>query len=124
MSGTRLAEARHQRQQRVDGRFVGADEHAAAPQVAQLAHRRLGFFGEPHEALAVVLQHAPGVGQRAALRRPIEELLAQVVLEAADRLADRRLGAVHLGRGARKAALFGDGEKDPEGGQVHKFCLL
>ena len=45
--------------------FVGADEHAAAPQVAQLAHRRLGLLGQPHQPLRVVLQHAAGLGERA-----------------------------------------------------------
>ena len=52
----------------MDGRFVRADEHAAAAQIAKLAHRRLGLFGEPHEPLAVVLQHLAGVGQRPGLR--------------------------------------------------------
>ena len=79
------------------------------------------FFSEAHEPLPVVLQDAPGVGQRAALRRPIEELLAELVLEALDRLADRRLRPVHLRRRARKAALLGHGQKDPQGGQVHKL---
>ena len=124
MSGTRLPEPRHQRQQRVHRRFVGADQHAAAPQVAQLAHRRLGFFGQPHQPLAVVLQHPAGVGQRAALRRAVEQLLAEVVFEAPHRLADGRLGAVDLGRGARKAALFRNREEDPQGCQVHKLLII
>ena len=106
------------------GRFVGADEHAAAPQVAQLAHRRLGLLGEPHEPLPVVLQHAAGVGQRAALRRPVEQLLAEIVFEPPHGLADGRLGAVHLGRGARKAALLGDGEEDPQGCEIHKYDVI
>jgi hypothetical protein len=31
---------------------------------------------------------------------------------------------VNLGRGARKTALFGHREEDPQGGQVHKYRLL
>ena len=81
-------------------------EHAPAPQVAQLAHGRLGLLGEPHEPLAVVLQHPAGLGQRAVLRRAVEQPLAELVLEPAHRLADGRLRAVHLGRGAREAALL------------------
>ena len=121
MSGHALPEARHQRQQRVHGGLVGADQHAAAPQVAQLAHGRFGLLRQPDEPLPVVLQHPPRVGQRAALRRSVEQLLAEVDLEPPDRLADGGLGAVHLGRGAREAALLGDGEKDPQRGQVHKY---
>jgi hypothetical protein len=47
------AEAPDQRQQRVDGRFVGADQHASAPQVAQLPHGRFGLLGQTHETLPV-----------------------------------------------------------------------
>ena len=93
------------------GGFVGADEHAAAPQIAQLAHRRLSFLCEPHEALTVVLEHAARVGQRAAFRRAVEQVLTQVVLEAPDRLADRRLRAMDLGRGAGEAALLATARK-------------
>ena len=100
-------------------RFVGADQHAAAPQVAQIAHRRLGFLGEPDEPLPVVLEHPARLGQRAGLRRSIEQLLAQIGFEPPHRLADRRLGPVDLGRRAREAALLGDGEKDLQRGQIH-----
>ena len=105
--GVPLAEARDERQQRVDGGFVGADQHAPAPQIAQLAHGRL------------VLEHPPRFGQRPRFRGAIEQLLAQLDLEPADGLADRRLRAVHLRRGARKAALLGHGEKDLQRAQVH-----
>ena len=115
MSGNSLAEARHQRQQRVDGRLVGANQHAPAAQIAQLAHRRLGFLGQPHQPLPVVLQHPAGVGERAALRRSVEQLLAELVLETPHRLADGRLRAVHLGGGARETALVGHGQKDLAG---------
>src|SRR5262249_54308981 len=73
--------------------------------------------GRP-EPLTVVLQHAPRFGERAGLRRPVEQLLAEFDLEAAHRLADRGLGAVHLGRRARKAALVGDREEDLQRRQV------
>src|SRR6185369_5951690 len=100
------------------------DEHASAPQVAQFAHRGLSFFGKPHEPLAVVLQDLARVGEGAALRRAVEQLLAEVDLEAADRLADRRLRAVHFGRRTRETALLGDREKRLERRYVHKGGLL
>ena len=104
--GMRRAEALDQRQQRVHGRLVGADEHAAAPQIAQLAHRRLGLLGEPHAAAA----RSPAAARPASvsvpfLRRAVEQPLAELVLEPPDGLADRRLGAVQLlGRRARSCA--------------------
>ncbi len=113
------SELRHQRQERVHGRFVGADEHAAAAQVAQLAHGRLGLFRQTHEPLTVVLQHASSVRQRAALRRTVEQLLAQIGFEPADRLADRGLRSMHFGRGAGEAPLLRDGQKDAQGHEVH-----
>src|SRR5437773_6511131 len=86
-----LAESDNQRQQRVNRRLVGADEHAAAPQVAELADGRFGFFGQAHEPLPVVLQHLAGFGQGAGFRRSVEQLLPELDLEAPDRLADGRL---------------------------------
>ncbi len=56
--GIALTKPHDQRQQGVHGRFVRADQHAAAAQVAQVAHRRLGFLRQPDQPLPVVLQHA------------------------------------------------------------------
>ena len=78
----------------------------------------------PHETIAVVLQHPPRLGQRAVFRRAVEQLLAEVELEAAHGLADRRLRTVDLGGGPRKAPLLGHCEKGLEGSDVHKFALL
>jgi len=95
--GVALAEAADERQQRVHRRLVGADQHAAALQVAQLADGRFRFLGEPDEPLPVVLEHPARLGQRPGFRRPIEELLAELDLQTPHCLADRRLRAMHLG---------------------------
>ena len=58
-----------QRQHDVDRRFVGADEHAPALQVAQVADGGIGLLRQPHQPLRVVEQDAPGFGQLAVLRR-------------------------------------------------------
>jgi hypothetical protein len=108
----------------VDSRLVGADEHAPAPEVAQVADRRLRLLGEPDESMTVVLQHAACLGQGAGLRRAIEELLAQLHLEAAHGLADRRLGPMHLRRGAREAPLVRDGQEDLERGEIHRRRII
>ena len=115
-----LAELLDERQQHVDAAFVRSDQHAPALQIAQLANRELRLFRQPLQAFGVVPEHPPRLGQRAVLRRPIEEALADLVFEAADGLADGRLGPMQLGRGARKAALRGNGEKDAQFRQFHK----
>ena len=87
-------ELHHHGQQDVDGAFVGPDEHAAAFQVAQLADGGLGLVGEAKQAFAVVAQHAAGFGEAAVLGGAVDEALAEFVLEALERLADRRLRPV------------------------------
>ena len=116
-----LAEALDQRQEHVDRGLVGADEDPAALEVAQVADRRFGLFGEPHQTLRVVEEHPAGLGELAVLGRAIEEPLAEVVLETADRLADRRLRAMQARGGAREAALRGDGQKDLKLCEIHGF---
>ena len=122
--GQALPEASHQRQKGMDGSFVRADEHAAALEVAELAHRRLGFFREPNQPLPIILEHTPGIGERPALRRPVEQLLAELALQTPDRLTDGRLRPVHPRRGAREAALLRHRQEDVQRRQVHKIFLL
>ncbi len=58
------------------------------------------------------------------LYRPVEQLLPEVILEAADRLGDGRLRPMHFGGGPGEAALLRHRQEDPESGQVHKSVLL
>ena len=102
------------------GRLVGADEHAPAPQVAQLAHGRLGLLREAHQPLRRSRSSTrPASVSVPSLADAVEEPLAELVLEAPDGLADGRLGAVELGGGPREAALGGDGQEDLEFGEFH-----
>ena len=82
------------RQQDVHGALVGADQHAAAPQVLQLPHGARRFVLEPRQPLGVVEQNLARLRQLAALRGAVEQPLVEFVLEPLDRLADRRLRAV------------------------------
>ena len=104
----RLAEAGDQRQHGVHRRLVGANQHAAAAQVAQVLDRALGLLGQAQQALGVVAEEPAGVGQGGVLGGAVEQPLADAVLEPADRLADRRLGAVQLHRRPGEAPLGGD----------------
>ena len=73
----RLAEPRDERQHDMHGRLVGADQHAAAPQVAQVLHGDLRFLGKAQQPLGIVPQQAPGVGERGVFGRPVEQALAR-----------------------------------------------
>ncbi len=52
------------------------------------------------------------------------EVPAKVHFQTPDGLADGRLRAMHLGSGARKAALLGNGQERLQSGDVHKLSLL
>ena len=70
-----------------------------------------------------VLQHgAAGVGQNQILARPVDQFLAQFLLQPLQRQRDRRLRAQQFLRGAREALLRGDGQKDLKGMEFHE-CL-
>ena len=108
------------RQQRVHGGFVGPDDDPSAPHLLQLLHRGLGLAGEAEQALRVILEQAPRLGQRAVPGRPVEQALAQLVLDPSDRLADGGLGPVEPPGGGRKAPIRGNGQKRREIRQLHK----
>ena len=118
----RLAEARDQRQHGVHRRLVGADQHAAAAQVAQVLDRGLGLLRQPEQALGVVAQQPAGVGQGGVLGGAVEQALADALLEPADRLADGRLGAVQLHGRPGEAPLGGNLQK-PKFAQFHRLRL-
>ncbi len=102
----RLAESRDERQHGMHRGLVGPDEDPPAPQVAQVLHRALGLFGQAEQALGVVAEQAPGFGQGGVLGGAVEQPLPDAFLEAADRLADGRLGPVQL-HGRPGEAPFG-----------------
>jgi hypothetical protein len=97
----------------VHAAFIRSNQDAAALQVAKLAHRQLRFLCKTLKPFGVLAQNPSGFGKGAVFRRPIEQPLANFVLETADRLADGGLGSVKLGRGPGKAALGGDCQKHP-----------
>ena len=108
------------RQQAVHGRFVGAHDDPAAADLLELLDGGLRLAGQPEEALGVVLEQPAGLGQRAVAGRPVEQPLAQLVLDAPDRLADGRLGPVQPPGGGGKAPVGGNGEKRGQIRELHK----
>ena len=54
-------------------------------------------------------------GQRQPARAPVKELRAELILEAADLLADGRRRHVQLGRGPREAQVAGSGLEGDQG---------
>ena len=95
------------------------DDQLPAAQVPHVVERRQRLTLEVHQPLGVLEQHLPGIGEHAAPARPIEERLADLVLEPLDDLADGRLGPVERLRRLGEAALADDGHERFELEQVH-----
>src|SRR5262249_10327707 len=64
-----------------------------------------------------------GVGQAAPAVRAIEQADAELVLERADLLAERRLRHVQAGGRAREVQLLGDGDEVAEVAELHRDVL-
>ena len=109
-----------QERQQVQARqLVGGDHELPAPQIPHVVQRRQRLSAEVHQAFRVLEQDLARIGEHAAPARAIEERLADLVLELADDLADRGLGAVErLGR-LGEAALADDGDKRFELEEFH-----
>ena len=116
-------EALDVRQQAVHGRLVGAHDHAAAAHLLELLDGGLGLAGQPQQPLRVILEQTAGLGERAVPGRPVEQPLAQLILDPADRLADGRLGPVEAARRGGETPVRGDGEKRGQVRELHKLNL-
>src|SRR5262245_25354810 len=93
----------------------------------------MGSGGTPHRALCLLdlgqdrarvrEEGVPGVRQRDAARRALEERDAELVLELADAAAERRLRDVeHLG-GARDVARLRDGDEIAHLAEAHAASI-
>ena len=86
--GVPLAEAGDHRQQHMDRCLVCPDQDPPPSQVLELADRRLGFVPQLREALRVVEENLPGLGELSTLGGSIEQPLVQLVFQSPNRLAD------------------------------------
>jgi hypothetical protein len=99
-------------QQRVDGGFVGPDQHSALADLLELPDRGLGLAGQAEEPLRVLQEQRAGLGEDPGSRRAIEQPLAEFVLEPANGLADGRLCPMQLaGRGGETTLGRDQGER-------------
>ena len=117
----RLGEPVEKRKERMDRCLVGADDDTPATDLLELADRDLGICGEAQQPRRVLLQQPSRFGQGAVADRAIEQPVAELFLEAPNRLADRGLGAVELLCGHREAALGGNGDKCAQILQLHEM---
>ena len=120
----RLGEPVEEGQQRVHGRLVGTDDDAPAANLLQLAHRDFRVRGERQQPPGVLLKQASRFGQGAVADGPIEQSIAELFLEAADRLAHGRLGAMQLLGGDRKAAFGRNRDKCAQILQLHRLIII
>ncbi len=103
--GMQAAEFGQHRQQVESGEFVGRDAQFAAMQLAQFSERAGGIVAQVEQALGILLQDAPGIGQQAVARGAVEERLAHILFQLVNRLAHRRLGAMQFFRRPGKFPL-------------------
>ena len=82
-----------------------------------------GPLGRPHGRLRLRQQRPAGRGQPDAAGEPLEQRAAELRLERADLLGERRLGDAEPPRGARERALLDHGQKRREPPQVHRQSL-
>ncbi len=115
-----LGEPIEERQERVHGRLVGADDDPPAADLLQLPHGDFGVRGQRQQPAGVLLKQAPRLGQRAVADRPIEQPIAKLLLEPPDRLAHGGLRAMQLFGGDREAALRRNRDKCAQILQLHR----
>jgi hypothetical protein len=105
----RLAQPRQQRRpELVPRRRGGADPQRAQHPASRPRRVREGRVDRLQRGHAVGQQALPRGGQRDAAGRALEEVDAELGLELADRLAQRRRGHVQPVGRAREAQLLGD----------------
>src|SRR2546429_8022162 len=90
-------------------------------QIAQFANRAVSMLPQIQHLLRKVEQNAPRRGQRAVLRRAIEQRLTEFVLQTPNRLAYGRLSAMQRFRRTRKTLLVRDSQKYFQLIYVHRF---
>jgi hypothetical protein len=112
------------------GEVVGArrepEAQLAPPAAGVRARDRVDVVGRRDRGPRVLQDRTPCLGERHRARRAVEEPDAQLVLEAADLLAERRLGYVQLGRGATEVQRVGHGHERTQQPRVqtHACSLL
>src|SRR6266478_355821 len=117
--GMEAAELCQHGQQIERGEFVGRDAQLAGLEFAQLNQGLLRVRPQVEQLLGVLLQGAAGVGEDPFAGGPVKQRLAQLLLEFANGLADRRLGTKQLLGRAREAPLAGHHQEDFELRKVH-----
>src|SRR6266540_1931573 len=123
---SRMTLAKEGQQARKDVELGG--RHVADDQLADLAPRRPAR--DLHRALRLG-QRQPrfdeegptGVRQRDSAIRPMEETDAELALEVADLLTERRLRDVQALRGSTEMQLFGDRHEVPEVTKLHDWTI-
>ena len=119
--GCSAGEALDVRQQAVDGRLVGADDDPAARgPAAAPGWPSAASPASPSRRCGVVLEQAAGLGQGAVPRGAVEQPLAQLILDAPDRLADGRLGPVEPPGGRGEAPVRRNRQESGQIRQLHK----
>ena len=107
-------EAAEHRRQHVDAeRGAGADPDAAGHPPAQPLHHLNGGLELPHGPRGVLEEQLAGTGGERALAHALDQRQPERRLELANLHADRGLGELQLGGGAREAPVAHDRVERP-----------
>src|SRR5450756_976969 len=100
-----------------------ADHDAARDQLAEVEDLGAGTLVQVEDLATIAVEHLAGVGGDHGAARAVEQGRLELALEAADLLAGRRLGDVHLVGGQREAPAVDDAAEQPDLADVHKRSL-
>ncbi len=100
-----------------------AEPDPAPAQLGQLLHLVAGGVGVRQDPAGERQQRLARVGERDVAAGPTEQFRPQLVLQGPDLLGERRLGDMHLLRGAGEMPRLGDGHEIRELLEVHTHSI-
>ena len=113
---------RHERMKRRRAR----EPHGQAARLAlrHAPHAVNGLVHQGDDVARVFQQRAPAFGELHAARQPVKERHAQLRLQHADLLAERRLADAQPGRRLGQMGFLGDGQEVPQQPQINACHIL
>ena len=119
-----LPEFAHRRNHKiVQHRGDESETHGARCRTELLAELLRRGLGITDDLAGLCQEKPPGPGEAHAFPDPLEQVHAEFLLKIADLAAERRLGKMQPGGGARHVLLFGDGDKVTQVAQFHSRPL-
>jgi len=100
------------------------DGHSPTRKIGRVHRVPLGAFDLSQDRLGVTVECAASLGERDALGTTHHQLAVELLLQAREMMAERRLRDVQLLRGARQTAGLNDPNEIAKLTQVHERSVL